>query len=393
MSFAITATAVGVVGAGVGIASQAGAFTPGQPNLSASSAEMANVQAGLLPAERKLQAQAELGGTVLLPGYTMSGDAAQERASLESQIAQIQSQRSAAGSAGLRGQGFSDNKLAQLQAQLKNLPESGQVYRDSKGNIVSASQAVADFTGKGTADIQGDIMNQLVKGQLANRAEFDPQFIDQALKQEQEANPQQGIARSAMYDMIQHQIQNPPQSPVADEMGRQVGERVAAGSGLTPEEQAMLDQAVNQGTAARGDTAGPDFSRLLTTGSAGTARELNNAKAGAAWLGSGQTPGDLQFRSEQQNIGNLADYISGKTPQSQFNELSGAQVGATPNYQSASLPGIDQNAGEVGANAAITNYGQQVSQAQNTVSPWTTGVSAAIGLGKTLGSAGWKPLS
>ena len=71
-----TFAAIGVtIGAGsllMGGLSQAGVFggQPQYPNTAASSAQMAETEAELLPIERQMQAEAQLGGTVTLPGFT-----------------------------------------------------------------------------------------------------------------------------------------------------------------------------------------------------------------------------------------------------------------------------------------------------------------------------------
>ena len=209
---------------------------------------MATTEAELLPMIRQMQAEAELGGTVVNPGYTDAGSSDAYRAGLQQQIAAIQAQLNpppaassqGAGSPPTRALGSKESQqlqtqLQSLQAQLAAVPAGGKIYKDSTGKIVPASQAVTDFSGMSQADITGQIQNQEVAGQLATEKQFDPQFIAQALAEEQQSNPQGVAARGDLYADIQKQLQ-PPVSPVADEMQRQTAEKVAAGSGLTPEE-------------------------------------------------------------------------------------------------------------------------------------------------------------
>jgi hypothetical protein len=168
---------------------------------------------------------------------------------------------------------------------------------------------------------------------------------------------------------------------------------VAAGSGLTPEEQAMLDIAVKGSTAAQGVPEGTDFSKALTTGMAGTQRQMASAGAGMNWLASGQTPEDIAYRAQQQNLSNLSSYVGGRTPQSQFRALSGAQQGAAPMAQAPALPGFNMGAGQQGAGAGLATYGQQVQAAINTPNPWMAGLSGAMGAANVAGKAGWSPFA
>src|SRR5689334_2025600 len=93
MSFAAIGVTLAAISTGVGAASAAGAFSPSQPNLAASSAQMAQTEAELLPIIRAMQAQAEIGGVANLPGFTTknytAAQAASARQSIQQQIAQL----------------------------------------------------------------------------------------------------------------------------------------------------------------------------------------------------------------------------------------------------------------------------------------------------------------
>ena len=396
MSFVAIGTAVSVASLGMGIASAAGAFTPSvnQPNTTQDALDMQNAQAVLLPEQLRMQAEAQEGGTVLNPGYTAAGSSDTYRAGLQNQIQQAQAQLATINkqikdqkektfwSMGVDNTRFLNQQANQiqsqiqgLQGQLSSIPAGTTVYKDSKGNVVPQSVAETNFAGYGQADIQGQIQKQLAEGQLANAQKYDSQFIAEQLAQEQQANPQGVAARSAIYNDIQKQINNTPKSPVADTMQEQIQGRVNAGGGLTPEEQAVLNEAVNSSGASNQ----PDLSGGLTSGFAGQERALKNAGSGAAWLGSGDTPQDIQYRSDQQNLSNLSNYISGKTPESQFSQLSGAQSGPTPNTSTNYLPSYNgEAAANMGAQAGADRYGQQVQQSLNTANPWTSSLSLAL---------------
>ena len=367
MSF--VAAAVSVASLGMGVASAAGAFTPSQPNLGAASAQMANLQAEQLPIMAQLQAEAQLGGTanLLTPKQ-------------QAQIAKLQSAITQATAAGQRaGAGEGGKNAAATAAKIASLNQQITKIQGAHPN---------SFAGYSTADIQRKLLGEQAAGQLANAQKYDAGFIDSAAKQEAQANPQGVAARGQLYKDIQSQIANPPQSPVAETMNKQVGERVAAGSGLTPEEQAVLDASVNNTvTGTSGNT--PNFGAALTTGFEGQARQAGNDQAGAAWLASGNTPGDIQYRSEQQDLSNLSKYVNGQTPEAQFGQLSGAASGPTPTTPNVPQPGVNFNAGTQGANAALNAYDQQTQQA----SPWMAGLSGVLGAANVASSLGFKPLA
>ena len=387
------------VAAGVGEFAYTQANQPKAPNLAASSAAMADLQAQLLPVVRGMQAAAETGGETLKPGFTTSTVGAEARAEIEKKIQQVKQDFSLAGNR-MSGPAYrmtADNyksTIDKLTSELANTPEGGGiVYKDDKGTLVPKSQAVASFAGMSQADIQGGLMKQMAEGQLANEAKYGPDFIKSALEQEKLANPEQFAAREQLYQDIQKQIQAPPTSPVAAELQQRAAAKVAAGSGLTPEEQAMLDIAVKGSTAAQGVPEGTDFSKALTTGMAGTQRQMASAGAGMNWLASGQTPEDIAYRAQQQNLSNLSSYVGGRTPQSQFRALSGAQQGAAPIAQAPALSGFNMGAGQQGAGAGLATYGQQVQAAMNTPNPWMAGLSGAMGAANVAGKAGWSPFA
>ena len=85
--------------------------------------------------------------------------------------------------------------------------------------------------------------------------------------------------------------------------------------------------------------------------------------------------------------------VNGKTPQSQFSSLSGAQTGATPtNYGRPLATMPDNQNGAAQSNAlqlASINQGYQLGQ----VNPWMAGLSSTLNLGSILGQAGYRPLA
>ena len=300
---------------------------------------MSDMQAAQLPIMDRLNAEAQIGGTVTKQGY---------------------------------------------------VEKNGQYYHavagHAYGSPVPASQATQKLTS--AADVQSAIKQKLVAGDLANAQKYDSQYIAERLKEEQLANPQGAAARKALYDQIQQQVNNPqPVSPVATTMDKQIGERVAAGSGLTPEEQAVLDASVN--SSMTGSTGRqPDFSNALTTGTAGQERALQNEGSGATWLASGNTPADFQYRQQQQGLSDLSSFISGQTPQSQFSQLSGAATGPSPTSSTNYLPSFNSGTAQQGIQAGIDQYGNQVGSALSQANPWTSGVSLALQAANVAAKAG-----
>jgi len=367
MGFATAAAAIGLAISGTGLGlSASGALNPSQPNLGAASAAQAIAQAEYLPILARLQASAALGKSTTAP---LSPKQQKDKDKLTNMVSSLQQQIAAGGVSNAPSShgSFTSTPVGTLKAQLAK----------AQAKLAALPSGKADFTGYSTADIQGKLMNQLAAGKLATEQKYDSQFIDQALKQEALANPEGVAARKNEFEDLQKQLNNPPKSPVSEELQRQVQGRVNAGNKLTPEEQAMLDRAVND-TSRIGGTSGttPDFSNALTTGFEGEQRALGNAGSGTQFLASGLTPDDIAFRANQQNISNLSQFYSGQTPQSQFKTLTGAQTGATPIAQNAPLPSYNMGAGAQGAAAGVSQYQQELAQPNS----WLSGLSGLAGL-------------
>jgi hypothetical protein len=413
MSMAIIGVSAGLAltGAGIGI-SAAGVGQPGYPNEASSSKQLSDVEASLLPEQRALQAAANEGGSALNYGYTQSDTATQMRDKLNQQIAALQQRMAGAQAGASNGQtaGYAQRQLAgdqtqlaSLQAQLNAIPATGNtVYLDSKGNVVPASQAVANFAGYGSADVQGAIASQNAVNQLALAQKFDPQYIAQALSQEAQADPQSVAARAEESNLIQQQINRPLNEPVSDMLNSQLQEQVNAANNnsLTPMDQARLNAAVSSALGDRGPLqaatmpAGTNaFAQPLTTGFAGEQRQTSAAQAATGLLASGSSPEDIQYRREQQNLANLSAEVNGKTPESEFSSLSGAQSGPTPNRTAATpLPTMPDN-GMQAQGPAMQNWNTQSGYLASQANPWMTGLSSLINVGGAAANLGWKPLA
>lgn len=344
MSFVgLAITAVGVGASIYSIASAPGA--PQQPNLAASSQALSDAQASMLPVERGLANAAQAGSSFTFtppPGFDMS-----------------------------------------------ELKTGGQAKQNKDGSYT------VDFTGQGSGTTQGIIAGQQAADQLKQAQQFDPAFIASAVQQEQLANPQGAQARALENSLIQQQISNPTENPVADTLDSQIGARVSAGKNLDPFETGALNQATAAALSARGGSSGApaDFSAPLTTGLAGNQRQQQGIAMGQDWLGSGETPEDVQYRKEQQNLSNLSSEVNGATPESQFKSLDNASSGPTPVNNGAPLPTMP--GGQVGTagSAALSSYGTQLNNQEQQTNPWMAGISTVLNAGGALGQLGYKPLS
>jgi hypothetical protein len=371
--------------------SLSGAGQPQEPDLASSSAELSNAEAAELPIERQMQAAAADGGTVLNPGYTQSTSSDQQRAQLQNQISKLQAQLKGTPSGQHMGQinpvlpqqaASINSQISQLQSQLANIPAgNGQpIYLNSQGQVVPQSQAMTNFNGYGTQQVQDTIAQQMAPGELALAQQYDPQFIAQSLQEENLANPQGAQARTAENNLIQQLINQPYDQPVANTLTNQVDQQVQAGQGLDTFDQNTLNNSVQSALASRGGSGTPaDFSAPLTTGQTGEQRQLAAVQKGLSLLSSGTTPQDVEYRRQQQNLSNLASEYSGQTPVTEFASLSGAQSGPAPLTAGTPLPTLGDTLGTA-AGAAATQYGQQVSQAN----PWLSGISSVLSAGNTV---------
>lgn len=254
----------------------------------------------------------------------------------------------------------------------------------------------AHFKGYGQADVQGLIADKTAASKLDLSKKYDSQFIAEALKQQKLADPESFAARELESKLIQDQINRPVNSPVSELLDKQVQDSLNAANGdrLTGLDQERLAAAVAQAQADRGGSSGPaDFSQPLTTGFAGEQRKQNAAQAAMGFLSSGSSPEDIAYRREQQNLGNLAAEVSGKTPQSQFGSMSGAQNGPTPTMTANPLPVMPGDQSQAAAGVAMQNANTANRASNSQANPWMTGLSSLINVGSIAGQMGWKPFS
>jgi hypothetical protein len=355
MSWAAIASAVVVAGASAGVAA---ASAPDFANPAQSSRKTVLAALQALPHQRKLEMAARLGIPIdyLIPKgkHKVSIEEALEQGAISQTVYNAYKQK-----------GIKDIKIPGGQ------PES------------------ADFTGYGDADIQGELSRQMAEVELELQKKYGKDFIAEALKQQEMADPAGTEARRMLFEEINAMTDQERARPVTDALDRQIEEELALGSGLSDDARG----AVADTLARRGGTtlSADDIEAELEGGLAGESRKRARLQKALGYFGSGVTPEDVDYREDQQDMANMASFLGGRTPQSQFSSMAGGQKGATPVVQGAELPGVPQNLQGVAQAGALQNYQLGVKQAANQVSPWFMGLNAVAQGAQLAGKAGWQP--
>jgi hypothetical protein len=177
--------------------------------------------------------------------------------------------------------------------------------------------------------------------------------------------------------------------PVASALDAQIGEDLGAGRAVDED----VERIVSETLARRGGTTigGADVVGELESGPAGEARRQARLQKSLSYLTSGASPQDAAYREEQQSMANMASFLAGRTPTSQFGSLSAGQQGASPLVRGPALPGVDPNLQQNATQAGIQSYGTAVRAAANQVSPWFAGLNAAIRGVQIAGAGGYQP--
>ena len=400
---------VAVAGIGTGL-SASGVGQPTQPNLAASSKELSDTNAAILPIQRGLTAAAQSG-----TDYTFSLPSGTDASSFGVPMSQagwydsngnlVSTDNNAFGKVTappIRPNQSMRGRLGDKSSEPSKIPQ-GMTWRPATATLNGMpitrnadGTYTASFKGYGKADVDAANANKNAASQLALSQKYDGSFIDQALKEQKLADPQSFAARAEMSKLIQGQIDRPQNSPVSDMLSSQVQSTLdaAKNNSLTTMDKSRLSDAVTSALAARGGSGGAadmnNFEQPMTTGFAGEQRQAAAAQQGMGLLASGSSPEDIAYRREQQNLGNLSAEVNRRTPQSQFASMSGAQSGPTPMTQANPLPVLPNN--EAGAQGvALQNWQTSMTNANNQVSPWMQGLSSLINVGSAAGNAGWKP--
>lgn len=390
---------------------QAAQGAPKTPDLASASREVSQAQAAALPIQRGLSAAEAQGGKytqfvpthkesqqfVKVPSGFASGSTIGPGMGGGGTAAEVADAANGLGLADVVGGalGFGDEQ------QYKYIPYKPEDWAEGgkyasyaaahpkfnlKGSIVNRNVKVkghdqtSDFTGMGTADITGKLAQQQAKIQEELGAKYGPQFASEALKEARQADPLGFAARDQELSMIQDQIANPqPINPLSTELEQRMQQRVDAGAGLDSMSKEVLDAAIARSNADRGGRTGTSgVETNLTTGMEGAARRQSGIGQAQSFLSSGSTPEDIAYRREQQNLANLSSFQSGQTPESQFQNLSGAAQGATPFIPGQPGPTMPNNAGPAGSNYSVGSYLQNLRNQSGQANTWLGGLSALL---------------
>jgi len=387
----VATTVVGLVGAGTALATTgasvglalSGAGQPQYPNESASSAQMADTEANLLPIQRGMAAAAQTGGS-----YTFNLPAGASPGSLGIQTT---------------GSGWY-NPAGQMVAgpndwfKAPGNGPTGSVWRPGQMTINgvpikqnSDGSYTIDFSGMGTAQAEAAEAQQSAASQLALQQQYDPQFITTALAQEQQADPQSVAARNEMSNLVQQQANAPLNEPVSSMLNSQIQDTLNAAQNntLTSTDTARLNAAVSDALGSRGGNGRAELplrqgvGEFLTSGFPGEQRQAQAATSANNFLSSGSDPEDIEYRRTQQNLANLAAEANGQTPGSQFASLSGAANGPAPMAQGGQLPLLADN-GAAAQQVGMQNWETQMQNANNQMNPWMAGLSGMLQLGSAI---------
>lgn len=285
--------------------------------------------------------------------------------------------------------------------------------------------------------------DQMAQTLLEIQQKYGSEYVQESLKQLQEADPEGFAARKQLYQRITDQIaKDDARGPDAMAEGLRTAfmeelsvdakrdtsasksvqdtvlKEYGLGAQLDEGTRREVEQSVRRGQVARGQTRGSAAltEEAMTTGMAGEARKqqrlanlmgyltsgatvddqlaagrtenTNRLTALQNYLGSGTTPDDIAFRREQQNLGNLSAFMSGQTPTAQFSQLSGANNLAAPQMPQSPGRVLNPNALSVGAGNAA---GMNANLLANQSNPWMTGLGLTMQGFGVAGKLGYQP--
>lgn len=388
MALATIATIGTIAAAATSIAGAAYAATrsgPTQPNGYSSSRQVAQAQADALPEMLRLQQLEQMGGrgTVNMPAGYGTQRVVEVTTGREANAGGIARSVFDLPTGFIHGIGDNTRDTREVVPYVESEWEPGGKYYDQRENgqapwyyMPGAGGATEmDFTGYGTADIQGKAARDQADLEIALGQKYGTQFAEQSRALQEQADPLGTQARALEFELLQKDM---PVSPLSGMLNEQIDAQVKAGRGLDPMSRDLLDASVRDANAARGGSVGANaVANSMSTGAEGQAR-LNAATAkGGQFLASGQTPEDIDFRRTQQGIANLGSFVNGQTPQSQFGNIARSNQGATPITGAQNNATMPNNAGQVGNSYANNAYAANANAAMQTPS-WMAGLSSML---------------
>jgi hypothetical protein len=254
---------------------------------------------------------------------------------------------------------------------------------------VTGEPTTYDFTGYGDAETSAAAADAQAKVALDIQKKYGSQFIDQAMQQLKQANPEGFAARTKLFDSIMAQQDKTAVNPVANTLQAQIMEELNKGGETDAATNREIEQFMTAQQTARGGGYGKadEYEQAMGMGQQAEARKAQRKQQALAWLTSGATPTDVEYRQGQQNMANLSNFISGQTPTAQFGQLSGAQQGAAPYMPGATGPDLNPNAGSQAAGYAQNTYNTQMGNPAS--NPWMQGLGLGMqGLGAVSAAGG-----
>jgi hypothetical protein len=363
----------------------AAATAPSYGSPASSSKKVANAALQALPEQRRLEAAARLGQKVQYgsANWMRPSDAFKAGLLTDSEwnyYKNFNDQMPLLSGNGMPGQ------------ERKTAGPGGYATRLKGGHMqINLGKRTADFTGYSDADIQGKVARQMAEVSIGLQEKYGEDFAREAAAQAALADPEGTAARGMLADKINtmEAERKTRERPVAQALDASVLGELSTGAGVDGDAGAAITRAL----ARRGDvTAGQGAVEAdMATGLEGEDRMRARLQKGTAYLSSGLTPQDAAYREEQQSMANMAAFLGGRTPQSQFASLSGGQQGASPRVQGSGLPGVDPNLVGNSQAAGLGGYSAGVRAAANQVNPWYVGLNTAVNAASVAGKAGYKP--
>lgn len=346
-----------VAGASAAMASAMQPEYPAAPDYAASSREVAEAEARLLPTRRALEQAARMGTKVTVNTVR------------QTPIYKPVTRQKI------------DPRTGAPMWDYKWDPKGGNDSRTPVMETVSEivgytpETRVVDFTGMGDAEVEAKIADEMAAFELELSREFAPEFIAAAKRQLELADPEGVAARGKLAGLVMEE-EEPTDRPVAAELERQLREEQGDGEDFSEARRARMEARLRE----RGDIEDTDAPWLVDDLEAegGEARRAGANQRALAFSTSGVSDQDFDYRKQQQELANLASFRRGETPVAQFGQLSGAQQGASPTVRGPALPTVGQNFGGGGAQSAAGYHAALAGQRAGEADSWMAGLGLVL---------------
>ncbi len=270
-----------------------------------------------------------------------------------------------------------------MEGDLQNSPFVRAVMAaSSAGKPVTIDGVTYDFTDLGDADYQAKYNREMAKAALALQQKYGPAIIEERNRELKLSDPEGYQAKMDLFDRIMNRVNSPQAVPEENQrLQDQVLTNLSRGTTLDDQTRREVEQRVRGGLVARGTDLGPaaGYEEAGAVQQAGEAQRDEAQRQAGQFLASGASPEDFTYRQQQQDIADLAAFLSGQSPLAQFSDVSSAGNGAVPFQATAPLPSSQNpTAGVQGIQQAQQIYGIQSQSAQRNVNPYLAG--AGLGL-------------